>query len=51
VTAESLYVALTVQKHSELAGREVSRVGAILVHMGAMTPEQVSDVLDELARD
>jgi hypothetical protein len=30
---------------------EVSRVGAILVHMGAMTPEQVSGVLDELARD
>jgi hypothetical protein len=49
VTAEFLSVALTVQKHSELAGREVSRVGAILVHMGAMTPEQVSEVLEDLA--
>jgi hypothetical protein len=51
VNVRQLYAALTKQRRAERAGREVPRIGAILIEMGAMTPEQVSDVLDELARD
>jgi hypothetical protein len=51
VSVGQLYKALTQQRRSERRGRETQRLGAILIEMGAMTPEQVSDVLEELASD
>jgi hypothetical protein len=51
VSKEQLYDALTYQKQAEALGRIAPHLGAILVDRGAMSPEQVSEILNSQMRE
>ena len=48
VSAEQLYEALTIQAKNRTAGLLEKQLGQILLEMGYMTEEQISEVLDVL---
>lgn len=48
VSAEQLYEALTIQANHRASGLLEKQLGQILLEMGYMTEEQISEVLDVL---
>jgi hypothetical protein len=48
VSAEQLYEALTIQAKNRASGLLEKQLGQILLEMGYMTEEQISEVLDVL---
>ncbi len=48
VSAEQLYEALTIQAKNRTSGLLEKQLGQILLEMGYMTEEQISEVLDVL---
>ena len=48
VTAEQLYEALTTQARNKVEGRMDKQLGQILLELGYMDAEQISEVLDVL---